>query len=48
MPETLKRTRFGQVKVGEPINLELALKIGQRLDGHFVMGHVDGVGVIKK
>lgn len=48
MPETLKRTRFGQIKTGEPINLELALKIGQRLDGHFVMGHVDGVGVIKK
>lgn len=48
MPETLKRTRFDQVKVGESINLELALKIGQRLDGHFVMGHVDGVGVVKK
>ena len=48
MPETLKRTRFGLIKEGEPINLELALQLGERLDGHLVMGHVDGVGRVKK
>lgn len=48
MPETLKLTKFGQAKVGDLINLEKSLKIGERLDGHFVMGHADGTGIVDK
>ncbi len=48
MPETLRLTKFADSKVGDLINLEKSLKIGERVDGHFVMGHVDGVGVVKK
>lgn len=48
MPETLKLTKFRQTKIGDLINLEKSLKIGDRMDGHFVMGHVDGVGVADK
>lgn len=47
MPETLRLTKFSDSKVGDLVNLEKAMKVGDRLDGHFVMGHVDGVGVIK-
>jgi riboflavin synthase len=39
--ETLKKTRLATVKIGDSINLERALKVGSRLDGHFVLGHVD-------
>lgn len=39
--ETLKKTNLNQLKVGDRINLERALKVGDRLDGHFVQGHVD-------
>ncbi len=47
--ETLKTTKFGKVlKNGYPVNLEIALKIGDKIGGHFVTGHVDGVGKIKK
>ena len=48
MPETLKLTKFVDSKIGDLINLEKSLKIGERIDGHFVMGHVDGVGIVKK
>lgn len=48
MPETLKITKFSTAKIGDDINLEKSLKIGDRLDGHYVMGHADGVGMIKK
>ncbi len=48
MPETLRLTKFADSKIGNLINLEKSLKIGERIDGHFVMGHVDGVGIIKK
>ncbi|MBU4347087.1 riboflavin synthase, partial [Patescibacteria group bacterium] len=48
MPETLKLTKFADARAGDLINLERSLKIGERIDGHFVMGHVDGVGVVKK
>ncbi|HKD20011.1 MAG TPA: riboflavin synthase [Thermoanaerobaculia bacterium] len=41
--ETLRRTRLGRLGAGDPINLERALRWGDRLSGHFVMGHVDGV-----
>ena len=43
-PETLKRTNLGKAKPGSPINLERSLKVGDRLGGHFVTGHIDAVG----
>jgi riboflavin synthase len=45
--ETLLKTSLGKLKVSSPVNLELPLRIGDRLGGHFVQGHIDGVGVIK-
>lgn len=47
-PETLERTTFSLKKVGERVNLERALKFGDRLGGHLVTGHVDGLGVVKE
>ncbi len=44
--ETLSRTTIGDWKVGAPVNLERALKVGDELGGHIVTGHVDGVGKI--
>jgi len=44
--ETLKRTTLGDVRVGTKLNLERALRAGDRLGGHLVAGHVDGVGEI--
>jgi len=46
--ETTKKTDLGNLKPGEIVNIERSLKTGDRLEGHFVLGHVDGVGVIKK
>jgi riboflavin synthase len=45
-PETLQRTNLGQLKTGERVNLERALRMGDRLGGHVVQGHVDGLGQI--
>jgi riboflavin synthase len=45
-PETLRRTNLGELKPGDPVNLERALRVGDRLGGHIVQGHVDGVGRI--
>lgn len=47
MPETLKKSSFGR-RVPKLVNLERSLKAGDRLDGHFVQGHVDGVGSVIK
>jgi len=44
--ETLDRTTLGSMHQGDRINLERALSVGGRLDGHFVLGHVDVVGTI--
>lgn len=44
MRETLKRSRLGSYTAGARVNLERALAAGQRLGGHIVQGHVDGVG----
>jgi riboflavin synthase len=41
-PETLNRTNFGNLRPSSPVNLERPLSVGARLDGHFVLGHVDG------
>ena len=43
-PETLARTNLGDLKPGSPVNLERALKVGDRLGGHFVSGHIDATG----
>ena len=47
LAETLDRTNLGQCSVGAALNLERALQVGQRLGGHFVMGHVDGTAAIR-
>jgi riboflavin synthase len=46
--ETLRRTSFGEKKAGDLVNLELPLAAGARLGGHFVQGHVDGVGRVTR
>jgi riboflavin synthase len=46
--ETLRRTGFGEKKFGDPVNLERPLAAGARLGGHFVQGHVDGVGRVTR
>ena len=46
--ETLKKTTFQDLKIGEKVNLERALAVSGRLGGHLVMGHVDGIGEIRK
>ena len=45
MQETLKRTNLGLLQVGDFVNLERAMQIGDRLDGHIVQGHVDQTAV---
>lgn len=42
-PETLRRTSLGDFKVGQGVNLERAMRLSDRLGGHLVQGHVDGV-----
>lgn len=44
--ETLRRTSLGEKESGDPVNLERPLAAGARLGGHFVQGHVDGVGTV--
>ena len=44
VPTSLERTRFGDYTEGRRVNLERALRMGDRLGGHLVQGHVDGVG----
>jgi riboflavin synthase len=46
MAETMKRSVIGGLQVGDPVNLERALRADARLDGHVVQGHVDGTGVV--
>ena len=45
--ETTKKTDLGNLKTGNVVNIERSLKVGDRLEGHFLLGHVDGVGIIK-
>jgi riboflavin synthase len=45
-PETLRRTNLGDLVVGDRVNLERSLRLGDRLGGHLVQGHVDGLGHI--
>ncbi len=46
--ETLSKTTLGSASVGVPVNLERAMKLNERIGGHLVSGHVDGVGVVRK
>ena len=45
--ETLNKTNLGKLKLGDSVNLERCLKVGDRLDGHFVQGHVDQIATCK-
>ena len=47
-PETLQTTTFGQAKVGQRVNIERALRLSDRIDGHLVSGHIDGVGTLRQ
>ncbi len=47
-PETVRRTTFTGVRAGQRVNLERALRLSDRLDGHLVSGHVDGTGRIRE
>lgn len=47
-PETLEKTTFGRVKIGERVNMERALLLSSRVDGHLVSGHVDATGTIAR
>jgi len=46
--ESLQRTTLGKLKSGATVHLERALRLGDRLDGHLVQGHVDGLGVVSR
>ncbi|MRN60560.1 MAG: riboflavin synthase [Nitrosopumilales archaeon] len=46
--ETMNRTCLGLLKAGDKVNIERSLRLSDRLDGHFLLGHVDGIGTIKK
>jgi riboflavin synthase len=46
--ETLQRTVLGELKEGDQVNLERALRLTDRLGGHIVTGHIDGIGVISE
>lgn len=48
VPETLARTTLGILDIGRAVNLERALRADQRLDGHLVLGHVDGIARIRR
>ena len=47
VPETLARTSLGGLAAGARVNVEPALRAGEPLGGHYVQGHVDGVGVVR-
>lgn len=47
MSETVEKTNFSELKIGSKVNLERALRLSDRLGGHLVSGHIDGIGKIK-
>lgn len=47
-PETLSRTTLDERQKGDRVHLERALRVGDRLGGHFVQGHVDGIGTVRR
>lgn len=46
--ETIKKTDLGKLESGDKVNIERSLKVGDRMEGHFVLGHIDGTGKIIK
>lgn len=48
MPESLKRTNLGLLQQADKVNLERALRVDGRIDGHFVTGHIDGTGILSQ
>jgi len=48
IPETMNRTNLKYISRGSELNLEPSVKVGDSLDGHFVTGHIDDVGTVKK
>jgi riboflavin synthase len=48
VPETWRRTTLGELRVGDAVNLERSLRVGDALDGHFVQGHVDALGRVER
>jgi riboflavin synthase len=47
VPETLRRSSLGRLGAGDRVNVEPAVRAGDRLDGHIVQGHVDGIGHVR-
>ena len=47
VPETVGRTSFARLRPGQGVNLEQAVRASDRMDGHLVQGHVDGVGIVR-
>ena len=45
--ETIRKTNLGEVSPGDKVNIERSIRIGGRMEGHFVLGHVDGIGIIE-
>jgi riboflavin synthase len=48
IPETLSKTNLGLLGAGDAVNVERALRVGDRIDGHFVQGHVDAAAILKQ
>ena len=46
-PETLSRSTLGTIRIGDAVNLERALRLSDRIGGHLVSGHIDGIGRIR-
>ena len=46
--ETLRRTSLGKVRPGDRVNIERSMRMGDRLEGHFVLGHVDGTAAVSE
>jgi len=46
--ETIRKTDLGKLESGDKVNIERSLKVGDRMEGHFVLGHIDGTGKIIK
>jgi riboflavin synthase len=48
IPETLEKTNLNMLRAGDRVNVERSLRVGDRVDGHFVQGHVDGRAILKE
>ncbi len=48
MPQTLRATNLGNLRIKDKINLERSLRVGDRVSGHFIYGHIDCIGIIRK